>query len=288
MKRALANKIARIVTSYDNMDTPFVVENDRDTLNRYRNSGRDVLKALRIHDVSNEKQYRLLFSDWRADGKYYMNILDDQKELYLAEFFEEVNESEISWKYRPRKRDYRNDERKRRFEKLYGSCDVNISLPVGGISVTEFLTDLFHLIEIRQISHDLNSDITGKQSEAFPEGRRVKKLHLLRERSSRVVREAKKLHADEHNGSMPCEVCGFDYRNRYGPRGDSFIEAHHRVPLSLLAGNDQAETQVNDLALVCANCHRMLHKQPWLTVEELREVLNTGRTTRKSILCSNI
>ena len=280
MKRALAKKIARIVTDYAKIDTPFVVENDRVTLTRYRNNGLDVLKALRIYDTSSEKQYRLLFSNWRADEKYYINVLDDHKELYLAELFEQVNESEISWKYRPRKRDGRNDERKRRFEELYGSCDVNLSLPVGGISVSEFLTDLFHLIEIRQISHDLDADISGKQNEAFPEGRRVKKLHQSRERSSRVVREAKRLHADKHDGSMPCEVCGFDFRNQYGPRGDSFIEAHHRVPLHKLAGNDQAQIQVEDLALVCANCHRMLHKQPWLTVEELRERLTTGRTTR--------
>ena len=280
MKKALAKKIARIVTSDAKTDMPFVVENDRDTLNRYRNKGLDVLKALRIHDISNEKRYRLLFSNWRADEKYYMNILDDKKELYLAEFFEQVNESEISWKYRPSKRDNRNPERRRRFEEFYGSCDVNISLPVDGISVTEFLTDLFHVIEVRQISHDLNSDVTGDQSNAFPEGRRVKKLHQFRERSSRVVREAKRLHADVHDGRMPCEVCGSDFVNQYDQRGESFIEAHHRVPLNQLAGNEQAQTQVDDLVLVCSNRHRMLHKQPWFAVEELKEFLNTGRMTR--------
>ena len=32
---------------------------------------------------------------------------------------------------------------------------------------------------------------------------------------------------------------------------------------------------VKDIALVCANCHRMLHrKRPWLNMDDLKKVLS--------------
>jgi putative restriction endonuclease len=34
---------------------------------------------------------------------------------------------------------------------------------------------------------------------------------------------------------------------------------------------DGDTTRLEDLALLCANCHRMIHRaSPWLSVEELR------------------
>ena len=45
-------------------------------------------------------------------------------------------------------------------------------------------------------------------------------------------------------------------------------ECHHTVPVSEYGSG--ARTQLRDLALVCANCHRMLHRRrPWLTIDEL-------------------
>ena len=50
----------------------------------------------------------------------------------------------------------------------------------------------------------------------------------------------------------------FDFQIVYGDLGKGFIEAHHRTPLSELKG--EKTTKLDDLALVCSNCHRMLHK----------------------------
>jgi putative restriction endonuclease len=37
---------------------------------------------------------------------------------------------------------------------------------------------------------------------------------------------------------------------------------------------DEHITKVDDLALVCANCHRMLHRRrPWLNPADLRNLL---------------
>jgi len=56
---------------------------------------------------------------------------------------------------------------------------------------------------------------------------------------------------------------------RYGNRGIGFIECHHTKPVSMLDG--KSTTRIEDLALVCSNCHRMIHRtRPWMSVDELR------------------
>ena len=58
----------------------------------------------------------------------------------------------------------------------------------------------------------------------------------------------------------------------YGPRGDGYIEAHHTRPLETL--DPSQPTKVSDLALLCANCHRMVHaKRPWLSLVELKALI---------------
>jgi 5-methylcytosine-specific restriction protein A len=65
-------------------------------------------------------------------------------------------------------------------------------------------------------------------------------------------------------------ICGFDFAIKYGDLGAGFIEAHHILPLA--AG--PATTRLPDLALVCSNCHRMLHRaKPWMTPEQLNKRL---------------
>ena len=44
-----------------------------------------------------------------------------------------------------------------------------------------------------------------------------------------------------------------------GDLGKGYIEAHHTRPVAKLVTGER--TKVSDLALVCANCHRMLHRQ---------------------------
>jgi 5-methylcytosine-specific restriction protein A len=69
---------------------------------------------------------------------------------------------------------------------------------------------------------------------------------------------------------LNCEVCGFSFLDAYGELGEGFIEAHHKNPMSLQEG--EIKTTLDDIALVCSNCHRMLHKgNPVLSVEELKE-----------------
>lgn len=100
------------------------------------------------------------------------------------------------------------------------------------------------------------------------------RLHVTRERSRGLRR--RKIEAVRRSGQpIACEACGFDFEQTYGDHGRGYIECHHAVPLHAV-GNHR--TQLRDLALVCANCHRMIHvRSPWLTPGELRAVVRRLR-----------
>ena len=117
-----------------------------------------------------------------------------------------------------------------------------------------------------------NIDITDDDS-GFPEGRKRLKQHVVRERDPRVIKKAKDMFK-EKNGKIYCEVCGFDYESVYGEIGKDYIEGHHIKPVSELEENEV--TKVEDIVLVCANCHRMLHrKRPWLSKEKLKLLIES-------------
>jgi len=110
-----------------------------------------------------------------------------------------------------------------------------------------------------------------------PEARLLTRSHLIHERNRRLV-DFKKKDALESKGRLACEACGFDFARHYGQRGKGFIECHHTMPLHKLRPN--AVTRLGDLALLCANCHRMVHvPSPWLSIEQLVEQCNPTRSS---------
>lgn len=100
------------------------------------------------------------------------------------------------------------------------------------------------------------------------EGQVLTRIHKFRERDPSLVKR-KKERVLKAVGVLRCEVCDFDFSARYGIRGDGFIECHHTKPVSELRAGEK--TKLRDLALVCSNCHRMIHrKRPWLSIEQLK------------------
>ncbi len=93
--------------------------------------------------------------------------------------------------------------------------------------------------------------------EPTTEGRKRLVQHLIRERNRALI-ERKKHAVLESTGCLACEVCGFDFRECYGSLGDGFCEVHHRLALSDTSA--EVQTTLDDLAVVCANCHRMIHR----------------------------
>jgi hypothetical protein len=106
------------------------------------------------------------------------------------------------------------------------------------------------------------------------EGRPQLVEHLRHERNRAVVQK-KKNFVLRKTGALKCEVCGFDFRSRYGLVGREFCEVHHNNPLA--ATESEVETHLDDLAIVCSNCHRMLH---WLDTTTMSVATLRGRLRR--------
>ena len=107
------------------------------------------------------------------------------------------------------------------------------------------------------------------------EGRKKLVHHLVRERDRSLI-ETKKRTVLKALGRLECEVCSFNFEDVYGVRGRDFCEVHHLIPLSDL--DTETETRLEDLAILCSNCHRMIHQQPWITIEELKWKIGNSAT----------
>jgi len=128
---------------------------------------------------------------------------------------------------------------------------------------------------IDQIGFGVRGDLEDQSVfELFGEEGKVRlEIHKSCERDSIIVR-AKKLTAWNTLQKLACEVCDFDFAQQYGQHGERYIECHHRTPLRDADREKGQRTRLDDLALVCANCHRMLHRGNWPSVDELRSTMN--------------
>jgi 5-methylcytosine-specific restriction protein A len=111
--------------------------------------------------------------------------------------------------------------------------------------------------------------------EETEEGKLLVALHKRRERDASFARK-KKDQVLKSNGALACEVCQFDFNIAFGPHGYGFAECHHDRPLSKMAPGEK--TKLSDLRIVCANCHRMLHRgKNWPTIIELQAMISSQK-----------
>jgi predicted HNH restriction endonuclease len=134
------------------------------------------------------------------------------------------------------------------------------------------------------LSEELRNDArllaAGKRPEVWnwSTGSRTRK-HLVRERNQALVMKKKRAVLST-TGTLTCEVCRFDFLETYAELGRGFAECHHLTPLALLT--ETTETRLEDLAIVCANCHRMLHRgKPWKTIAQLKDILLASPKPRR-------
>jgi hypothetical protein len=99
------------------------------------------------------------------------------------------------------------------------------------------------------------------------------KQHRVRERDPKVAKVAKQLFIQKY-GMLFCECCGMNFGESYPGIGDHFIEAHHRIPLHDLEQSDV--TKASDLAMLCPNCHRMVHRTNACSVMMVKDALKTS------------
>lgn len=130
-----------------------------------------------------------------------------------------------------------SDEHVTKVKKLIAEFDENIHIP------------------------DIDQDVMGA------EGNPRFRAHIQRERNSKIVKEKKRITLKE-KGHLKCEVCSFDFFEFYGEHGYDFCEVHHLIPLHKSDG--VIITKLSDLAIVCSNCHRIIHKTtPMISIGEL-------------------
>lgn len=135
-------------------------------------------------------------------------------------------------------------------------------------SIAMKLGNFTSLLNQKGLSHVSKLDKQVWQEYAIPwyfqeivnaeEGKQVTVTHLLYERNRCIVNKKKQQTALK--GELECEICHFNFEKVYGNVGKNFIEAHHIVPLAEAKGLHK--TKLEDLILVCSNCHRMLHRIP--------------------------
>jgi 5-methylcytosine-specific restriction endonuclease McrA len=128
---------------------------------------------------------------------------------------------------------------------------------------------------LKQFDHLLGADRLPDIDESRPlakEGTRSWRVHLMIERSRKNV-ERKKAQVMRKKGSLDCEACGFSFAKFYGIE---FCEVHHRLPLSQVLR--AKAIKLDDLAILCSNCHRMIHMtKPTMSVEDFAKTFKADR-----------
>lgn len=107
------------------------------------------------------------------------------------------------------------------------------------------------------------------------EGVRREVKHYVRSRSSAIRDEALR------RAAGVCDACEQDYGSWLDGAGHRVLQVHHKNQLSL---EDLPQiTKVGDVAVLCANCHLLVHADPKRTipVSVLRTRLRGNRPARK-------
>lgn len=144
----------------------------------------------------------------------------------------------------------------------------------------EVLARRSRLIDIRDLQQ-----VAGNGEEPIPDldiptgsaelRERKLRAHLRKERSS-ALRKAR-LAIARQQGELRCEVCNVSFTKLPPGIGESCCEVHHKIPVASLVPG--ALVRLKDLAVVCSNCHRMIHsKNPPYSPTQLSRKLIKARS----------
>jgi 5-methylcytosine-specific restriction protein A len=106
----------------------------------------------------------------------------------------------------------------------------------------------------------------------FYEGRLLTQSHMRRERSAGL---RKALLKKRQGDALHCDVCGEAHASLPPELRAAAFEAHHIIPI---AAAGEGATKLSDVALLCATCHRLLHrlialKRAWVGLAEAKAVI---------------
>jgi len=123
---------------------------------------------------------------------------------------------------------------------------------------------------VGEVRIDIGED---EGEEEFAEGRILTKIHRHIERN-RKLRE-KLISSRRKANLLRCDACLCTNPTYNARLDDAIFDAHHMVPLST---QGSTKTKLSDVSLLCANCHRIIHRLiassgKWATVEDVRRAL---------------
>lgn len=113
----------------------------------------------------------------------------------------------------------------------------------------------------------------GIEEAEFYEGRLLTQKHMRRERSP-AVRKA--LLRQRGAAGLQCEICSAAHSRLSPELRPAAFEAHHVLPIATVR---EGVTKLADMALLCAVCHRLLHRliahhRRWIGIEEAKALLS--------------
>lgn len=121
-------------------------------------------------------------------------------------------------------------------------------------------------------------EIDEAEDVEFYEGRLLTQKHMRRERSAGL---RKALLKRRQGSALHCDVCEETYAGLPAELRAAAFEAHHVIPIATVG---EGATKLTDVALLCATCHRLLHrlitlKRAWVGIAEARALLANGAPT---------
>lgn len=151
---------------------------------------------------------------------------------------------------------------------------IQLKSDVFGPSNEASATTLIEVAKLPEVEEEGEEVEEGEEEDIVGrEGNILTRMHVYRERDRTFARKVREHYRRLGNGKLICEVCGLDPTTIYGQPGDRSIEGHHTVPIEEL--QPDSETTVDEMAMVCANCHRVIHsKKPCFSIDEVRQLID--------------
>jgi 5-methylcytosine-specific restriction protein A len=165
------------------------------------------------------------------------------------------------------------------FGNIFSKWYAKDSIPTDDVLTIDIhimLTAYKELVEKVEPEPDLDEP---QDDQLFPEvlyeEKKNRRLHRRAERNQGLVKAVKQALG------YRCQACSISFTEFYGPLGQDYIEAHHLIPISEIKKNTKLNPKT-DFAVLCANCHRMIHRleQP-ATIEKLKQEIEKQKTILK-------
>lgn len=147
------------------------------------------------------------------------------------------------------------------FVRIYDKNNIRKLIDFIFIQKLELIENSFIIKQNIIHADEIDSEIE------FSEGKTKKVLVNSYERNTEAREKC-----IEHFGTN-CQVCNFNFQEKFGDLGKNFIHVHHKTEISTI-GKEYIVNPIKDLIPVCPNCHSMLHKRkPAFSIEELKKIM---------------